>query len=128
VKLTKTQLKRIIKEELSTVLSLESEIKKLMKSKLFRGVGDEDKAVAAEIIREAMKNLGAFGGSEDFYEEIVTDPFDRVDRPNAETMAAQAAVTEDSWLEALSAWSFWAADPGARSGKPKYHKWLRRAQ
>ena len=83
---------------------------------------------SATIERHFRVFSGAFGGSEDFYEEIVTDPFDRVDRPNAETMAAQAAVTEDSWLEALSAWSFWAADPGARSGKPKYHKWLRRAQ
>ena len=128
MRITKSQLKRIIKEELSTVLSLKSEIKKLIKSKLFRGVSKNDKAVATKIIYKAMKNLEAFGGGDHFHEEIVTDPFDRVAEPNAETLAAQAGVTEDSSFEALSALSFWAAEPRARSGKPEYHKWLRRAQ
>lgn len=106
---------------------IKGQIEKLMKSKLFRGVSDKDKAVATKIIYKAMKSLEAFGGDEDFYEEIVTDPFDRVAEPNAETLAAQAVVTEDSWLEALSAWSFWVYTGAWRTKKPKYHKWLRGA-
>ena len=116
MKISKTRLQQIIKEEIAAVTEQDAEAKvdDLMASALFSNAAEEDKAEARSIILDALKSLEAYGGTKRPDEEYMDDAF----RPYEDLTRRLAQAWRDSvpppplhyWLDALVAWSLGRKD------------------
>jgi len=115
MKISKTRLQQIIKEEIEQTLvdrrqKAEAKVDELMQSQLFSNADEKDKAEARSIILDTLKSLEAYGGTRRPSEEYMDDAF----RPHTELTKrladASPADFRSYWLDALVAWSLGRKD------------------
>ena len=124
MKISKTRLQQIIKEEIAAATEQDPEaasgsdpeamVDDLMKSQLFSNAAEEDKAEARKIILDTLMGLEAYGGTKRPDEEYMDDAF----RPYEDLTRRLAQAWRDNvpppplhyWLDALVAWSLGRKD------------------
>ena len=139
MKITKRQLRRIIKEELlresyadavsqgaaqsrarekaefDTASEVKSDMADLMSSKLFANAAPADKAEAEKIILKAVMSLQMNGGQERHYPEFLDDAMGGYGSDLQQRLATAAGSNVHDWGEALAAWG---------DGHKDYEGWM----
>ena len=136
MKITKNQLRRIIKEELlresqwqdnydswtaqrdkerAAEAEVKAELADLMSSKLFANAAPADKAEAEKIILKAVMSLQMNGGQQRHYPEFLDDAMGGYGSELQQRLATAAGSNIDSWGEALAAWG---------DGEEGYEGWM----
>ena len=82
-------IKRAWTERLTAAQRVKRRVNSLMRSNLFVNADPQDKKAASAKIMKALLNLGRFGGSDSYYEEILDDALDT--RSELKSRLARAA-------------------------------------
>ena len=117
MKITKTRLQQIIKEEIAAIREeedlaalLDKDMKELMGSELFLNADEDDKDLAEKKIKRALKRTTFYGGKKRFYEEMLVKVLDRTDPALQQRLADAAEMDVVDWAEKLSAWATGGGD------------------
>ena len=117
MKITKTRLQQIIKEEIAAIREeedlakeLDKDMEDLMNSELFKHAAVVDKENAEKMIKRALKRTTFYGGKKRFYEEMLVKVLDRTDPALQQRLADAAEMDVVDWAEKLSAWATGGGD------------------
>ena len=112
MKITKTRLQQIIKEEISAIREeenlaneLRDDMEELMRSGLFSKADRKDKMFARKKIYSALKRTRLYGGENNFSEEMLVRALGGYRSDLQQRLAAAAGIDVDDWAERLSAWA-----------------------
>ena len=112
MKITKSQLKEIIKEEISAIREeenlaneLRDDMEELMRSGLFSKADRKDKMLARRKIYSVLKRTRLYGGENTFYEEMLEDALGGHGSDLQQRLADAAGIEVGDWAERLSAWA-----------------------
>jgi DNA gyrase/topoisomerase IV subunit A len=117
MKISKTRLQQIIKEEISAIREeenlaneLRDDMEELMRSGLFSKADRKDKMLARRKIYSVLKRTRLYGGENTFYEEMLDDALGGHGSDLQQRLADAAGMDVVDWAEKLSAWATGGGD------------------
>ena len=117
MKITKTRLQQIIKEEVAAIREeenlaneLRDDMEELMRSGLFSKADRKDKMLARRKIYSVLKRTRLYGGENTFYEEMLDDALGGHGSDLQQRLADAAGMDVVDWAEKLSAWATGGGD------------------
>ena len=117
MKIAKTRLQQIIKEEVAAIREeenlaneLRDDMEELMRSGLFSKADRKDKMLARKKIYSALKRTRFYGGENTFYEEMLDAALGGHGSDLQQRLADAAGMDVVDWAEKLSAWATGGGD------------------